>query len=486
MDDVIVKIEKIILSAIFFDQEKFDEISSNLSHKDFTTPLHINMFKAFELLQKANTVFTPEIVCLEMQKDMPAITLDDISAIIAESPIADIDSYVQQIKNASVNRTLFSLASFIRDSSLKVGSQAFETLKEVEKRIYALSMQNVSSDFRSSEEVVLSTMSMIEEIKGLQGAIRGVDTGFSRLNSLTTGFNTGELIIIGARPGIGKTALILSMTLKIISSGKGVAIFSLEMPAEQLMLRMFAAKGRIPLQNMRSGSLSDAEWSKLSVVAQDLCEKRNLYIDDGSVLTLTSLQTKLRKLFAKDSSVSIIMIDYLQLMNQTTMGNNDRYKIVSEISRGLKLLARELNVPIIALSQLNRSPENREDKKPIMSDLRESGSIEQDADIILFLYREAHYKERESKNNKKTALKKKQQGENIEIPEIFVAPPIEEVELIVAKNRSGAAGESIKILFHKEFTLFEDMEEEKITEMSINNTTTIDMDGIDVGGIPLV
>ncbi|STQ86679.1 replicative DNA helicase [Helicobacter muridarum] len=490
MEEVITKIEKIVLSAIFFDKDKFDEIYESISHKDFIMPLHICMFKAFESLQKINMPFTPEIVCIEMQKEMSNITLDDISIVIAESPIANIDSYVEQIKNASINRSLFALASFIRDTSLKPGSKANDILEETQRRIYALSMDNTSNDFRSSIEIIESTMSILENVKNLQGAIKGIDTGFAELNSLTTGFNDGELIIIGARPGMGKTALILSMALKIISSGKGVAIFSLEMPAEQLMLRMLSSRGRIPLQSMRSGSLNDDEWSKLSLISQELCQKNNLYIDDSSGLTLASLRTKLRKLFARDSSVGIVMIDYLQLMGQNNKENSDRYSIISEISRGLKLLARELNVPIIALSQLNRSVESREDKRPIMSDLRDSGSIEQDADIILFLYRDAYYKERESRNMKKIAIKKKQQGEEIDIPEVFIAPETEEVDIIVAKNRNGAAGDSVKALYHKKYTLFEDMEESEMTSMAIQNVTTLYLDdtelNTDTSGLPKI
>ena len=179
------------------------------------------------------------------------------------------------------------------------------------------------------------------------------------------------------------------------------------------------------------------------------------------------------------------MVDYLQLMGDSSSSNKtDRYAIVSEISRGLKLLARELNVPVIALSQLNRTVETREDKRPIMSDLRDSGSIEQDADIVLFIYRDELYKERESRNERKIAMRKKNQGENINVPEVYSAPLEEEAELIIAKNRSGAAGESIKVIYKKQFTLFEDLDESTWGNMAINNRINVDIGGIDDSQLP--
>lgn len=489
MQNVIDRIEKMVLSSIFFDARQFDEVCDLITHEDFSNVLHAAIFKAFGVLNVEHKGFSSELVYLTVSKEMENISMEEVDEVLdellAQSPIVDMASYVYQIKNASINRDLFSLASFIRDESLKEGADANHTLEQVSEKVYSLSVSGLNKDFRTGEQVALSTMKSIEETRKLGGKLRGVNTGFQRLNDLTTGFNPGELVIIGARPGMGKTALILSMTLKIISSGKGVAICSLEMPAEQIMLRMLSAKGQIPLQSLRSGDLTDRELGVLNQTVNDICESRTLYIDDESNLTLTSLRAKLRKLFAKDKNIGIVMVDYLQLMGDSSSSNKtDRYASVSEISRGLKLLARELDVPIVALSQLNRMVEAREDKRPIMSDLRDSGSIEQDADIVLFIYRDELYKERESRNARKIAMRKKNQGENLNVPDVYVAPLEEEAELIVAKNRSGAAGDSIKIIYKKQFTLFEDSDESTWGNMAINNRVNVDIGGIDDSRLP--
>ncbi len=471
MQDLDIKIERVVLSAILFSPDKFDEICDIIKADDFSLPLHVAMFKACESLRKGDITITPELVCNEMSKSIQ-VTLDDIVYIASESPIADIDSYVDIIKNSSIKRRLFSLASFIRDESLKEQSKAIDVLEEIEKRVYTLSLQDSNSDFKTSQEVIESTLQKIKDNKSKVGILKGIDTGFRELNYVTTGFNVGELIIIGARPSMGKTALILSMALKIVSSGKGVAIFSLEMPAEQLMTRMLSAKSRIPLQNVRSGNMDDNEFSKLTMIAQELCEK-NLYINDSSYLTLSALRTNLRKLKAKDTSISIVMIDYLQLMAGVNSANSvARHEIIAEISRGLKNLARELNIPIVALSQLNRSLESRDDKRPILSDLRESGSIEQDADVIIFLYRDEVYKVRESRQRIANQKKQNKQDSNIKIDDIYIPPQIEKAELILAKNRNGET-KHIDIQYNGKFTLFEDIDEERDTSMAAHNHTKI-------------
>lgn len=471
MQELESKIERVVLSAIIFSPDKFDEICDSVIAQDFSLPLHVAMFKACESLRKSDTPITPELLCVEMQKSMQ-VSLDDIAMIAAESPIADIDTYVKIIKNSSIKRNLFALASFMRDESMKVDSNSQDILAQIEQKVYALSIQDTSSAFRNAYEVVESTMQLIKNNQAKHGALKGIDTGFQELNSITTGFNSGELIIIGARPAMGKTALILSMTLKILSSGKGVAIFSLEMPAEQLMTRMLSAKSITPLQNIRSGNMDDHEFTKLSKAAQELCET-NLYIDDNSYLTLAALRTKLRKLKSKDTSISIVIIDYLQLMSGMANANTTaRHEIIAEISRGLKNLARELKIPIIALSQLNRSLESRDDKRPILSDLRESGSIEQDADVIIFLYRHEEYKEQESRQRIAKQKKAKLQDSETEIEERYKAPEVHDAELILAKNRNGET-RTIRIEYNSKYTLFADKNEEREIKMAAQTHTAL-------------
>ena len=266
----------------------------------------------------------------------------------------------------------------------------------------------------------------------------------------TTGFNAGDLIIIAARPAMGKTALVLNMALKNVEAGKGVIFFSLEMPAEQLMLRMLSAKTSIPLQNLRKGDLDDQQWTNLSGAFDDLNTKK-LFVDDGGSVNINQLRARVRKLAQNEANnIKLVIIDYLQLMQGT--GNKDRHQEVSDISRGLKMLAREMKIPIIALSQLNRGLENRPDKRPMLSDLRESGAIEQDADIIMFVYRDDVYKERDEARKEKEA---KDKGEDYKSK--FINKPEEEAEVIIGKQRNGPIG-TVKLNFQKALTRFVDKE----------------------------
>ena len=246
------------------------------------------------------------------------------------------------------------------------------------------------------------------------------------------------------------TALVLNMALKNVEMNKGVIFFSLEMPAEQLMLRMLAAKTSIPLQNLRKGDLNDTEWSQLSGAFDDMNTKK-LFVDDGGSININQLRARVRKLAQnEDNNIKLVIIDYLQLMQGT--GNKDRHQEVSDISRGLKMLAREMKIPIIALSQLNRGVESRPDKRPMLSDLRESGAIEQDADIIMFVYRDDVYKERDEARKEKEA---KDKGE--EYRSSFVNKPVEEAEIIIGKQRNGPIG-TVKLDFEKALTRFVDKE----------------------------
>ncbi len=255
------------------------------------------------------------------------------------------------------------------------------------------------------------------------------------------------------------TALVLNMGLANVERGKGVIIFSLEMPAEQLMLRMLSAKTSIPLQNLRKGDLDDQQWSNLTAAFDDLNNKK-LFVDDGGSLNINQLRARVRKIAQnQDNNISMIIIDYLQLMQGT--GGKDRHLEVSEISRGLKMLAREMKIPVVALSQLNRGLENRPDKRPMLSDLRESGSIEQDADIIMFVYRDDVYKERDEARKEKEA---KDRGE--EYKSTFINNPVEEAEVIIGKQRAGPIG-TVKLDFQKGFTRFVDKEQSGVAPIEV-------------------
>ena len=328
---------------------------------------------------------------------------------------------------------------------------ATEAVDTVQNALYKITTDSASNEVKDIETISGETLDYIKRMKEMGNKyLIGETTGFYNLDKKTTGFNSGDLIILAARPAMGKTALVLNMGLKNVEAGKGVVIFSLEMPAEQLMLRMLSAKTSIPLQNLRKGDMDDSQWSTLSKAFDDLNSKK-LFVDDGGSLNINQLRARVRKLAQnQDNNISMIIIDYLQLMQGT--GGKDRHLEVSEISRGLKMLAREMGIPIIALSQLNRGLENRPDKRPMLSDLRESGSIEQDADIIMFVYRDDVYKERDEARKEKEA---KDKGE--EYKSTFINKPVEEAEIIIGKQRAGPIG-TVKLDFQKEFTRFVDKE----------------------------
>ena len=318
----------------------------------------------------------------------------------------------------------------------------------MQQKLYQITQENSSREFRESPEMTHATIAHIHEMKkrGNSGVV-GVDTGFAEINKLTTGFGEGDLIIVAARPAMGKTAFCLNLAQNALNEGRGVAIFSLEMPAEQLMLRMLSAKTSIPLQKLKVGDMNDEQWGHLTRAADEM-SKRKFFVDDNGSVDIHQVRAKLRKLKSQHPEISLAIIDYLQLM--TSGGNRDRHLEVSDISRGLKLLARELSIPIIALSQLNRGLEARSDKRPMLSDLRESGAIEQDADMILFVYRDDVYKIREEKEKEQKA-----RTEGKEYKSNFFEKPEEDAEVIVGKNRNGPVGVA-NLVFQKACTRFVD------------------------------
>lgn len=443
-------IERAVLSAIFFDAERLDGIAEILVADDFFYMPHKNIFATMLTLRHADLPIDEEFVLKYATKTHP-ITQEDILNILTTSPVSDVQSYANEIRDFSTKRKLHSFATKIQEASQDDSTKTQDIIDYLQSELYKISNAHQMSDFRGSKEVSEATLAYIETMKARGNHLLiGVDTGFASLNKMTTGFGKGDLIIVAARPAMGKTTLVLNMAQKALDTGRGVAFFSLEMPAEQLMLRMLAAKTSIALQDLRVGNLQDFEWENLTK-AVDIMGKSPLFIDDGSILTIHQLRTKLRKIKSKHPEIGLAVIDYLQLMSGE--GNRDRHQEVSEISRGLKMIARELEIPIIALSQLNRSLESRSDRRPMLSDLRESGSIEQDADIILFVYRDAVYKQKDEKEKEEAA---KRDG-NTTYKSTFVPRNEEEAEIIIGKQRNGPTG-TIKLVFQKHCTRFVDAE----------------------------
>ena len=405
-----------------------------------------------------------------------------IIEILSSNPTPNIMAYVKEIKDGSVKRELSTLATDIHKVTVEEELPAPEAVDYVQNKLYKITTDSASSELKDMQTITYDTLEHIKKMKD-QGNkyLIGETTGFDALDRKTTGFNEGDLVIIAARPAMGKTSFVLNTALENIQRDKGVIFFSLEMPAEQLMIRLLSAKTNIPLQNLRKGDLNDAQWSQVTKAMEELNTKK-LFVDDNGSVNINQLRARVRKLAGNpENEIKMVIINYLQLMQGT--GNKDRHLEVSEISRGLKMLAREMKLPILALSQLNRGLESRPDKRPMLSDIRESGSIEQDADIIMFVYRDDVYKERDEQRKEKEA---KDKGENYK--SAFINKPIEEAEIIIGKQRNGPIG-TIKLEFHKELTKFVDRDEAHgappvITTMDsvsdIEMDTQIDIPDIDI------
>ncbi len=461
MDSVYsINIERAVLSSILFNPEELEDVLGVLKAKDFYLPAHQKIFDVMIKLHNDDMPIDEEFI----RKRINAKDVDDsiLIEILSANPITNTLAYVREIKDGSVKRELATLATTIKKVALEEEVSGNEALDTVQGELYKISTDSATSELKDMQEITGDTLSYIERMKKLGNKhLIGETTGFDDLDRKTTGFNEGDLIIIAARPAMGKTALVLNMALKNVEAQKGVIFFSLEMPAEQLMLRMLAAKTSIPLQNLRKGDMSDNEWSQLSGAFEDLNTKK-LFVDDGGSININQLRARVRKLAQNEANnISLVIIDYLQLMQGT--GGKDRHQEVSDISRGLKMLAREMKIPIIALSQLNRGVESRPDKRPMLSDLRESGAIEQDADIIMFVYRDDVYKERDEARKEKEA---KDKGE--EYKSSFVNKPVEEAEIIIGKQRNGPIG-TVKLDFQKALTRFVDKEND------MNSSTPVEI-----------
>ena len=336
--------------------------------------------------------------------------------------------YISIIRNKSLARKVIKVGEEISNDAYDSSVSVDEMLENVERKVTEVTRSKTSADFKTGEEIFGATIKHIQAIQEAGTAITGVKTKFRDLDSKTAGFQKGDLIIVAARPSMGKTALALNLAMNSAEITPGaVAIFSLEMPAEQVATRILAANSGVEIQKLRTGQLNDEDWSKVNEATQRL-KQMNFFIDDTPGIKVSEMYAKARKL-AQDEGLYMIVVDYIQLI-QATGKSDSRQQEVSEISRRLKAMARELNVPLIALSQLSRSVEARQDKRPMLSDLRESGALEQDADLVLFLYRDAYYNRDENDNSNR-----------------------EDVELLIAKHRNGPTGK-VLLAFQKEINAF--------------------------------
>lgn len=343
---------------------------------------------------------------------------------------ANIDQYIKSVEESSLLRKLIEVSTNITTSAYTPEKSVNETIDDAERKILSVVKNRRSSEFRTIKDVLIQTQKNLEILSQAKSDVTGIATGWYDIDKLTTGLHGGQLIIIAARPAMGKTAFALNLATNVaLTSGQTVALFNLEMGAEQLANRMLSSQGQVEGNKIATGKLLNDDWKRINEAISQLSDAK-LYMDDTAGLTIGEIRSKCRRLASSDEGLGLVVIDYLQLITSSTNYGGNRQQEVSDISRSLKTMALELNIPVIALAQLSRAVDSRENKRPIISDLRESGSIEQDADIVAFLYRDDYYN------------KEKVTDSNTSIS-----------EFIVAKHRNGPT-KTIELLFKRDTSTF--------------------------------
>jgi len=433
-----IEAEQAVLGSIFLDPDTVVGALEFIESKDFYRRGHQLIFQSMLELNGHNEAIDIVTVTNALESRNQ---LEDVGgmAYLAELAVsvptaANMEYYAKIVEQKAILRNLIHTATDIVTRGYEEGDELATILDEAERSILEVSERRNRSGFLAISDVLNSSIAQIDQLYQNNEEITGLPTGYQALDKMTAGLQKEELIILAARPAVGKTAFALNIAQNIgTKTDETVAIFSLEMGAESLVNRMLCAEGSIDAGHLRTGTLSEEEWQSL-IVAMGSLSKANIYIDDTPGIRIAEIRAKCRRLKQEKGNLGLVLIDYLQLIEGT--GRESRQQEVSEISRQLKKLAKELKVPVIALSQLSRGVEQRQDKRPVLSDIRESGSIEQDADIVAFLYRDDYY-DREG-------------GEEDEDHE-----PGEDnvIEVIIEKNRSGARG-TVKLLFIKEYNKF--------------------------------
>ncbi|MDX1295087.1 MAG: DnaB-like helicase C-terminal domain-containing protein, partial [Sulfurimonadaceae bacterium] len=338
--------ERSVLSSVIFEPSQFEDIENMLDTNDFYLGAHQDIYGAMKSLVRKEQPIDEEFI----KKELSSAKKFDEGAmleVLASTPISNTRAYIQEIKDKALKRHLLSLTTEIKRVTLEEELPSSEVVDLVEKKLYEITQDSQTSDFKDAPTVTEETLAYIQEMKARGNSVLvGVDTGFAELNKMTTGFGKGDLVIIAARPAMGKTSLVLNMVQNLIDQNKGVAFFSLEMPAEQLMLRLLSIKTSIPLQKLRVGDMDDDQWSRLNG-AVDQMQRSKLFVDDQGSVNINQVKSRMRKLKGQHPEIEMCVIDYLQIMNGTG-ASKDRQMEVSEMSRGLKMLARELGMPIIA------------------------------------------------------------------------------------------------------------------------------------------
>ena len=425
--------EQAVLGSMLIDSRCIAEVIGILRPEDFYLQQNREIYETIYSMFNFSEVVDP-VTVLDKMKERGVFTDASTGYVMQLMEItptaANVRQYAQIVRDKSLLRAISEAASDINETVYQNAGSAAEILENAEKRIFALRKDSAGDSLEHIGTVLLKVFDRLTELAESGSAFPGLSTGLMDLDRKINGLNKSDLILIAARPGMGKTSLALNVALNAAKkSGKTIAFFSLEMSREQLGMRLMSNESFVDNQKLATGQLSEEEWSKLGLASSALSQT-DIRVDDNPTITVAEINAKCRRL----DNLALVVVDYLQLMTSSgerSSSNENRQQIVSDISRALKIMAKELNVPVICLSQLSRANESRQDKRPMLSDLRESGAIEQDADIVLFLYRDDYYHE--------------------DSPEKNVA------ECIVAKNRHGETG-TVRLQWLPQFTTFSDRE----------------------------
>lgn len=429
-----IEAEQSVIGAMIMDREAITVASEIICGDDFYGRQYGVVFDTMvELNDEGRPV---DLVTLQdrlKEKDVPpeVSSLEFIRDLITAVPTsANIKYYAEIVAEKATLRKLIRLNEEIANTCYSGKENLEIILEDTEKRVFELVQKRNTGEFVPIRQVVMNAMDKIEKASKTNGNVTGIATGFIDLDYRTAGMQPSDLILVAARPSMGKTAFVLNIAQHMaFKLNQTVAIFSLEMSKEQLVNRLFSLESRVDSQHLRTGNLSDAEWEKL-IESAGVIGKSNLIIDDTPGISISELRSKCRK-YKLEHDLQIIIIDYLQLMSGSGRGSDSRQQEISDISRSLKALARELNVPVIALSQLSRAVEQRPDHRPMLSDLRESGAIEQDADVVMFIYRDDYY----NKDTEKKGI----------------------AEIIIAKQRNGPIG-TVELVWLPDYTKFANLQ----------------------------
>ena len=430
--------EQSVLGAMFLSKTALEKAVESLNKDMFYLDAHKKIFEVMKNLDDKKvpidiTTVTNELEEKKLLNQIGGVAyLTEIVNVVPTA--ANVDQYIKIIEDKYLRRNLIEAGTEITDLGFSSPDDIGEVLDEAEKKIFDVVKNRRGSEFKTIQDVLFKAQADLEKLSSMKNEITGVPTGYYDIDKLTSGFHDNELIIIAARPAMGKTAFALNMAVNMaVNAKKSVALFNMEMGAEQLITRMLASVGQIESSKLRTGRLEHQDWKRVNEAISRLADTR-IFIDDTPGMTVSEMRAKCRRLANSEDGLDIVIIDYLQLINGSARYAGQRQQEVSEISRSLKTMAMELGIPVIALAQLSRSVEGREDKRPLLSDLRESGSIEQDADIVAFLYRDDYY-------NKESAIDE----------------DTSKSEFIIAKHRNGPTA-TVDMIFKRNTGSFFNME----------------------------